>query len=33
MTDYDVVVAGAGTGGATTAYTLAKKGHSVLLVD
>ncbi|MHA1934624.1 MAG: geranylgeranyl reductase family protein [Candidatus Thorarchaeota archaeon] len=33
MTDYDVVVAGAGTGGATTAYALAKKGHSVLLVD
>lgn len=33
MTDYDVVVAGAGTGGATTAYTLAKKGHSVLLID
>ncbi len=33
MVDYDVIVAGAGTGGATTAYTLAKKGHSVLLVD
>ena len=33
MADYDVIVAGAGTGGATTAYTLAKKGHSVLLID
>ncbi|MFW9920351.1 MAG: geranylgeranyl reductase family protein, partial [Candidatus Thorarchaeota archaeon] len=33
MTDYDVIIAGAGTGGATTAYTLAKKGHSVLLID
>jgi digeranylgeranylglycerophospholipid reductase len=33
MTDYDVIIAGAGTGGATTAYTMAKKGHSVLLVD
>ncbi len=33
MTDYDVIVAGAGTGGATTAYTLAKRGHSVLLID
>lgn len=33
MTDYDVIVAGAGTGGATTAYTLAKNGHSVLLID
>lgn len=33
MVDYDVIVAGAGTGGATTAYTLAKKGHSVLLID
>ncbi|MFW9787914.1 MAG: geranylgeranyl reductase family protein [Candidatus Thorarchaeota archaeon] len=33
MVDYDVVVAGAGTGGATTAYTLAKRGHSVLLID
>lgn len=33
MTDYDVIVAGAGTGGATTAYTLAKQGHSVLLID
>ena len=33
MTDYDVIIAGAGTGGATTAYTLAKRGHSVLLID
>ena len=33
MVDYDVIVAGAGTGGATTAYTLAKRGHSVLLID
>jgi digeranylgeranylglycerophospholipid reductase len=33
MVDYDVIIAGAGTGGATTAYALAKKGHSVLLVD
>jgi geranylgeranyl reductase family protein len=33
MTDYDVIVAGAGTGGATTAYTIAKKGHSVLVID
>ncbi|MHA2025140.1 MAG: geranylgeranyl reductase family protein [Candidatus Thorarchaeota archaeon] len=33
MADYDVVIAGAGTGGATTAYTLAKKGHSVLMID
>lgn len=33
MTDYDVVVAGAGTGGATTAYTIAKNGKSVLLID
>ncbi len=33
MADYDVIIAGAGTGGATTAYTLAKRGHSVLLID
>ncbi|MFQ5833490.1 MAG: geranylgeranyl reductase family protein [Candidatus Thorarchaeota archaeon] len=33
MVDYDVIVAGAGTGGAITAYTLAKKGHSVLMID
>jgi digeranylgeranylglycerophospholipid reductase len=33
MVDYDVIIAGAGTGGATTAYTLAKRGHSVLLID
>ncbi|MFW9834221.1 MAG: geranylgeranyl reductase family protein [Candidatus Thorarchaeota archaeon] len=33
MVDYDVIVAGAGTGGSTTAYTLAKKDHSVLLID
>jgi flavin-dependent dehydrogenase len=33
MADYDVIIAGAGTGGANTAYTLAKRGHSVLLVD
>ncbi|MFW9808554.1 MAG: geranylgeranyl reductase family protein [Candidatus Thorarchaeota archaeon] len=33
MDDFDVIVAGAGTGGATTAYTLAKRGHTVLLID
>ncbi len=33
MVDYDVVIAGAGTGGSTTAYTLAKRGHSVLVLD
>ncbi|MFX1482992.1 MAG: geranylgeranyl reductase family protein [Promethearchaeota archaeon] len=33
MSDFDVIVAGAGTGGAVTAYTVAKRGHSVLLVD
>ncbi|MFW9958052.1 MAG: geranylgeranyl reductase family protein [Candidatus Odinarchaeota archaeon] len=33
MVDYDVMIAGAGTGGATTAYALAKRGHSVLLID
>jgi digeranylgeranylglycerophospholipid reductase len=33
MVDYDVIIAGAGTGGATTAYALAKRGHSVLLID
>ena len=33
MADYDVVIAGAGTGGSTTAYALAKRGHSVLLID
>ncbi|MHA1928022.1 MAG: geranylgeranyl reductase family protein, partial [Candidatus Thorarchaeota archaeon] len=33
MVDYDVIIAGSGTGGATTAYTIAKRGHSVLLVD
>ncbi|MBD3404592.1 MAG: geranylgeranyl reductase family protein [Candidatus Lokiarchaeota archaeon] len=33
MTDYEVIIAGAGTGGATTAITLAQKGHSVLLID
>ena len=33
MADYDVIIAGAGTGGATTAYTLGKRGHSVLLID
>jgi digeranylgeranylglycerophospholipid reductase len=33
MVDYDVIVAGAGTGGAITAYTLAKNGHSVLMID
>lgn len=32
-TDYDVIIAGAGTGGATTAYALAKRGHSVLFID
>ncbi len=33
MVDYDVIVAGAGTGGSTTAYTIAKEGRSVLLID
>ncbi len=33
MADYDVIIAGAGTGGSTTAFTLAKRGHSVLLID
>ncbi|MHA1654174.1 MAG: geranylgeranyl reductase family protein [Candidatus Thorarchaeota archaeon] len=33
MVDYDVVIAGAGSAGSITAYTLAKRGHSVLLVD
>ncbi|MFX1330963.1 MAG: geranylgeranyl reductase family protein [Promethearchaeota archaeon] len=33
MVDYDVIVAGAGTGGAITALTLAQKGHSVLVLD
>jgi geranylgeranyl reductase family protein len=33
MVDYDVIIAGAGTGGAITALTLAKKGHSVLVLD
>ncbi len=33
MTDYDVIIAGAGTGGSTTAYAIAKKGYSVLLLD
>ncbi len=33
MKEYDVVVAGAGTGGSTTAYTIAKKGLSVLIID
>ena len=32
-TDYDVIIAGAGTGGATTAYALAKRGHAVLFID
>jgi len=33
MRDYDVIIAGAGTAGTTTAMTIAKKGHSVLLID
>ncbi|MGV9168545.1 MAG: FAD-dependent oxidoreductase, partial [Promethearchaeia archaeon] len=33
MSDYEVIIAGAGTAGCTTAYTLAKEGHSVLLLD
>lgn len=33
MTDYDVIVSGAGTGGVVTALTLAKRGHVVLLID
>jgi len=31
--DYDVIVAGAGTAGSITAWTIAKRGHTVLLVD
>ncbi len=33
MKEYDVVIAGAGTGGSTTAYTIAKRGFSVLVID
>lgn len=33
MVDYDIIVAGAGTAGTTTAYTAAKRGRSVLLID
>ena len=33
MTDYDVIIAGSGTAGTTTALTLAQRGHSVLLID
>ncbi len=33
MVDYDIIVAGAGTAGTTTAYTAAKHGVSVLLID
>ena len=33
MVDYDIIIAGAGTAGTTTAYTAAKRGHSVLLID
>jgi len=33
MVDYDVIIAGAGTGGTITALTLAQKGHSVLVLD
>ncbi len=33
MADYDVIVAGAGSAGAIAAYTLAKRGHQVLLID
>jgi digeranylgeranylglycerophospholipid reductase len=33
LPDYDVIVCGAGTAGTTAAFTIAKKGHSVLLID
>jgi digeranylgeranylglycerophospholipid reductase len=33
MLDYDVIVCGAGTAGTTAAFTIAKRGHSVLLID
>ncbi len=33
MVDYDVIIAGAGSAGCVTAYTLAKRGKSVLLID
>jgi digeranylgeranylglycerophospholipid reductase len=33
MVDYDVIIAGSGTAGTTTALTLAQLGHSVLLID
>ncbi len=31
--DYDVIVAGAGTAGSITALSIAKRGHTVLLID
>ncbi len=33
MEEYDVIVAGAGTGGAVAAYAIAKKGYNVALLD
>jgi digeranylgeranylglycerophospholipid reductase len=33
MVDYDVIVAGSGTAGTVTAFTIANKGYSVLLID
>ncbi|RDE17962.1 MAG: hypothetical protein C4K49_00040 [Candidatus Thorarchaeota archaeon] len=33
MTDYDVIIAGAGTGGSIAAQAIAKRGHAVLLID
>jgi digeranylgeranylglycerophospholipid reductase len=33
MTDYDVIVAGAGTAGVLTALSIAKRGHRVLVID
>jgi len=32
-TDWDVIIVGAGMGGSTAAFTLARKGHKILLVD
>jgi digeranylgeranylglycerophospholipid reductase len=33
MQDYDVIVCGAGTAGTTAAFSIAKRGYSVLLLD
>ncbi|HMT21592.1 MAG TPA: FAD-dependent oxidoreductase, partial [Promineifilum sp.] len=33
VSEHDVIVVGAGPGGATTATALAQRGHDVLLID